>query len=372
MKVLLSIGDVSAANYISRIFKDITKDLDIYGITTKKLREIGIRSVGDINDIAATGLTEIIPKLKRILKVKKSIVNQLKDTDVLIVCDAPAFNIPLIKKAKKMGVNKVIYFISPQVWAWKKGRIKDIVNFSDHLIVILPFEVELYKSFESKTFKVHYVGHPLVDIVKPEYDEISFKRKFEITGNFIGIFPGSRSNEIEKMGLYYRRIYESVFGGKGFYGIIPTFIKFKYDLESIYKGNEEIIIYADDDYNFSYEVMKYSNLSLITSGTASLEAFLLGNPHLIFYRVSKLTYMVAKLVVNIDSINLPNIILREKIVPEIIQKDWKEAAKIVEKKKDDISWLERFKEKSEELRYMLGDKNVIPKLKDLFLELIYS
>ncbi len=370
MKIFISVGDISASNYIYEIFKGIHYEFEIYGITDEKLRGIGIRSVADIDDISATGLVEVFPKLKRILEVKRNIENMLNCLDVLIVCDAPGFNIPLIKKAKALGVRKIIYFISPQVWAWKESRIKDIVNYSDHLIVILPFEVNIYKNFENDTFKVHYVGHPLVDIVKVKQDEKCFKATFDIEGDFIGMFPGSRRNEILRMADYYSYIYRSVFFPESIYGVIPTFQRFEQDIKDYFVGFQGIRIIADDYYNFSYEAMKHSRMSLITSGTASLEAFLLGNPHIVFYQTSLLTYMVAKLLIKVRYISLPNIIFGQEIVPELIQVNRNQAIKFVRKRMEDYRWFELVKEQSEELRNILGEKGVILRLRDLFMELI--
>ncbi len=369
MKIILSVGDISASNYIYHIFKEGFENLDIYGITDDKLKYIGIKSLGNIEDISGFGLFELLPKLKRILKVKRNIEEHLKNTDILIVCDAPGFNIPLIKKAKSLGVKKVIYFISPQVWAWKEERIRDIVSFTDHLVVILPFELDIYKNFENTHFKVHYVGHPLVDLAKPHLKKEEFMKITGTEEKIVGIFPGSRESEINRMAPYLCEIYRRVFSGKGIKGAIPTFKRHRTTLNRYCKGGTRI--FDDTKYNLTYDVMKYSDFSLITSGTASLEATLLKNPHIVFYRINPLTYMIAKHVVKSKYISLPNIITGKEIVPEIIQKDIDFACNVVEEYFGKENWYKEFYEASEEIRKKLGEKGVIEKMRNLFWELIH-
>ncbi len=368
MKITLSVGDISASNYIYHIFKEGFESLDIYGITDKKLKDIGIKSLGNIEDISGFGLFELLPKLKRIWKVKRNLEEHLKNTDVLIVCDAPGFNIPLIKKAKSLGVKKIIYFISPQVWAWKEERIRDIVNFTDHLIVILPFELDIYKSLENKNFKVHYVGHPLVDLAKPQLKKEEFFKITRTEGKIVGIFPGSRESEVKRMAPYLCEVYKRVFSRKGIKGVVPTFKSYRSILNRYCQG--DIRIFDNTDYNLSYDIMRYSEFSLITSGTASLEATLLKNPHIVFYRINPLTYRIAKLVVKSRYISLPNIITGSEIVPEIIQKDVDFACSVVEEYFGKKDWYGKFYEASEDIRKKLGEEGVIEKLRNLFLELI--
>jgi len=369
MKIVLSIGDVSASNYIYNIFREGFDTLDIYGITDKKLESIGIRSIGSIEDISGFGLFEIVPKLRKIWKVKRNTEKNLKDADILIVCDAPGFNLPLIKKAKKYGVKRVIYFISPQVWAWKENRIYDIVNFADHLIVILPFEAEIYKKFEGSHFKVHYVGHPLVDLAKPHFDEKEFSNITATEGDRVGIFPGSRESEIKRMTPYLCEVYIRVFLDRNITGMVPTFKKYKHIVSQYCK--EGIKVFYDEEYNLTYDIMRYSKFSLITSGTASLEALLLENPHIVFYRINPFTYFVAKMVVKSKYISLPNIITGREIVPEVIQKDVDFACAITEDYLGNERWRNEFYEASGEVRRKLGEKGVIEKLRNLFFELIY-
>ncbi len=369
MRLFLSIGDLSAANYVYEILKEGFSHLDLVGFTDRRLEELGVRSLAKITDLSVVGIAEVLPRLLNIKKIYKRALKELEKCDVLIACDAPGFNLRLIKDARKIGVRKIIYFISPQVWAWKPKRAKTIAEYADHLIVILPFEINLYREFVERNFKVHFVGHPLVDLVKPSLEEKEFRKILGLEKDFINMMPGSRWGEIRKHTAILKDLVRAL-KDEGFEFVIPTFFQFKSFLSKEFSGLPVKIVDSEDMENPSYNAMFFSRISIIASGTSSLEAALSQNPHVVFYKVSPLTYMIAKLLVKIQYVSLPNIILDKYIVPEIINGNRRILIEEVRKllKNEDLQreQVESFRE----IREKLGEEGSIPRLRNLLKELL--
>jgi lipid-A-disaccharide synthase len=171
MKVFVSVADRSASNYLQAIFKDFDS-VKFFGLTDENLEALGFKSIARYEDISVVGVWEAIPKIPKVLRLYSKIESLAKDMDAFILCDAPAFNIPLLKRIRDK-VRKVIYFISPQAWAWKESRAEVISKLTDYLVVILPFEVEFYKKYGKEAL---FVGHPLTDLAKPTLPEEKVKR----------------------------------------------------------------------------------------------------------------------------------------------------------------------------------------------------
>lgn len=331
-RVFISVGEISGDNYASELVKNL-KDIDVIAIAGPKMRAVGVSPIANIEDISVVGLTEALSKYKKIKEVFKKSVETLKSgIDLLIVVDFPGFNIKLLKEAKKLGI-KTVYFISPQIWAWGSGRIKEIVENTDVLISILPFEEDIYKPYISEKFKFYFVGHPLLDLVKSYETEESFKEKLNIpkNKNIVGLLAGSRESEVNvilPIILESAKLLNKTFENIHF--VIPATVNMiDIVLERVkpYKNLPITVISSNLSNkekipkfeNPSYEVMKNSIFSIIASGTATLEAAIVGNPFLIVYKVSNLTYFIGKKLVKINYIGLPNIIAGKEIVPELLQ-----------------------------------------------------
>ncbi|WP_340695106.1 lipid-A-disaccharide synthase [Hydrogenobacter thermophilus] len=364
MRVFFSLGERSASNYVYNIFKGV-EGIDAWGITDERLESLGFKSIAKIEDLSTVGIAEAIPKVPFVLKLYRKIQNLLEDIDVLVLCDAPAFNLPLLKKAKGK-VKKIVYFISPQVWAWKENRAKLIAQYADHIIVILPFEVSLYESYGK--FKVHYVGHPLVDIAKPSQSRENF---FKLVGeqNIVGLLPGSRWSEIKRHASYLRRVFLELHKKYDLFGVLPTFEPFREYLEEVFRDIPVKILTEAHTPTPSYDVMSYSVMSLIASGTAELEASLLLNPHIVFYRVHPLTYFIGKRLIRVKWVSLTNLVLGKEAVSEIIQRDWKMLYESADKLLTSQKVREKMKEDFIRLRHILGEEGVIGKLRSLFLSI---
>ncbi len=367
MKVFVSLGERSASNYIYEIFKEIS-GIEFMGITDERLDSIGFKSVAHIEDLSVVGIVEAIPKVPYVYKLWKRIEEILPKMDVLLLCDAPAFNLPLLKKAKGR-VKKIVYFISPQVWAWKEGRAKTIAEFVDHLVVILPFEVDFYKRYQRKGFHVHFVGHPLVDLAKPNMSKEEVKR-FLGFDRYMALLPGSRWSEVKRHIPYLRQVLKCL--GPEIPIAIPTFNSFA-EYIKVHLGNfpVKVITHREMD-RASYNLMAYADFTLLASGTAELEASLLGSPHLVFYRVSPITYLLGRLLVKVRHIALTNLILQEQAVPELVQKSPKYLCEFLKSIKREENWKYRQLHAFGRLRQVLGGEGSIQRLRSLFLQIFYE
>ena len=255
------------------------------------------------------GFFEVFLNIFKILKnlslCKKDILNY--KPDLIIYIDFPGFNLRIAKWAKKKKY-KTHFYISPQIWAWKQSRIKTIKNVIDQMYVILPFEMNFYKSFE---YDVNYVGHPLLDALK---ENLSNKKR----ENIIALLPGSREQEINKIlpkmlsVIGFFKEYKFIICGA------PSFQKKYYEkfIEKKFKSRVSIVE------NKTYEILKESKAALVASGTATLEAAILNVPQVVCYESSWISYLIGKtLIKNLKFISLVNLILNKHVVKELIQSE---------------------------------------------------
>jgi lipid-A-disaccharide synthase len=322
--ILIVAGEASGDMYGADLVKEMSKiypDLRFYGIGGNKLKEAGVELIADAAQISVVGLTEVFSKLINFFKVIKILKNKLDALKpaLVILIDFPDFNLNIVaRQAKKRNI-KVFYYISPQVWAWRKGRIKQIKKLVDKMAVILPFEVDLYAK---NNFSVSYVGHPLVDIVKVNVSKKEARKNLGLSEDktTIGLLPGSRTAEVKS--LLPEMMQAAQIMKKNIKNV--QFILPKADTldatiinEIISKYDVEIKIIVGR----TYEAIFCCDLAVVTSGTATLETGLLGVPMIIVYKVSLLSYLIGRLVINVKNIGLVNIIAGKTVVPEFIQRE---------------------------------------------------
>ena len=351
--LFLSVGDLSAANYVVNILKILQskpQPLNISGITDKRMEALGVKSIASIKDLNLVGIVEVLPKIFKIRKIMKRASEAANNSRWVMLCDAPGFNFPLMKSLKHKNI---IYFISPQVWAWKPHRIKDIVSYVKHLIVILPFEVDIYKPYENEHFKVHYFGHPLLDIIKPS----TAKKE-----NIIAMLPGSRNSEFKRHIGLLEEVAKYIYQKYHMKSLIPVADTVDYP---IYRKD-----YIETTKESSLEIMKRAKFGIIASGTASLEASLMGLPHIIFYRLNPITLQIAKRLVKTKYIGLPNIIMDKEIIPELIQPSKEDIIKKVSHYLENKNSIEQMKENLGLLREKLYKENATQRIADFIYEVV--
>ena len=325
-KAFISVGEVSGDMYGAQLVKRLP-EFEWVGITGSNLEKLNVKSIENIENISVVGLTEVIPKYRNIkIALKKAIEELDKGVDLLIVIDFPGFNLKLLKEAKKRGI-KTVYFIAPQVWAWGKGRVSKIVENTDLLISIFPFEKNFYKEYIGKNFKFLYLGHPLLDIVKTKETEDSFKNKLGISKSrkIFGLLAGSRESEVKvllpillKTASLLHKVEKSL------YFVIPSTDNQLKNVLSVVKNFSKlpVKVITKKDFTYpSYEVMEKSVFSLIASGTATLEASIIGKPFALVYKVSPLTFWIGKKLVSVKYLGLPNIISGKEVIKEFLQED---------------------------------------------------
>lgn len=312
-------GDMHGANLVREML-NLDPALNFYGIGGNRLREEGVELLANASDMAVVGLTEVVSKLGSILKIMGMMKRSLDERrpDIVILIDYPDFNIPLAKAAKKRGI-KVFYYISPQVWAWRKSRIGQIKKTVSKMAVILPFEVEMYYQ---KGFGVNYVGHPLLDMVKLNYSKQESRKKFGLSEDkiTIGILPGSRTSEVRILMpelLRAAQILKREMPDLQFILPLADTLEETSVTKIISGFNVDVKVVS----GHTYDVISCADLALVASGTATLETALLGVPMIIVYKISLLSYFIGRLFVHVKNIGLVNIIAGKTIVPELIQGD---------------------------------------------------
>ena len=310
-------GDLHGGNLVQAMHQ-IDPSLRFYGIGGKKLKAAGVELIADSADMAVVGLTEVVSKLGTILKVMAQLKASLKADrpDLIILIDYPDFNLSLAKAAKKYGV-RVFYYISPQVWAWRRGRIGKIKKIVDKMAVILPFEASLYnKAGVDATF----VGHPLLDVVRAKYSREEALRRFGLREGIttVGILPGSRQSEVVRLlpeMLMAAEIIEKKLSSVQFVLPLADTLETHFVSNIIRQYPIKVKVIPDE----IYDVIGCADIAMVASGTATLETALMGTPMIIIYKVSAPSYYVGKMVINVDHIGLVNIMAGKTIVPELIQ-----------------------------------------------------
>ncbi|WP_294217057.1 lipid-A-disaccharide synthase [uncultured Chryseobacterium sp.] len=307
-------GDLHGSNLMKALLKkDQDAEFRFWGGDLMSLT--GGTPVKHYRDLAFMGFLEVAKNIRTILNNIRFCKQDIRNyqPDVLILVDYPGFNLRIAKFAKGLGI-KVVYYISPQLWAWKESRVEIIKKYVDEMLVILPFEEDFYKKHAVHS---HFVGHPLLDAISnlEHIDPETFKKKNGLTDqDIIALLPGSRKQEVEKMLELMLSVrsnfkeYQFVIAGA------PSLPKEFYEK------------YVDDRVHFvsnkTYDLLRCSKAALVTSGTATLETALLNVPEVVCYRGSKISYAIARrLVKNIKYISLVNLIMDREVVKELIQDD---------------------------------------------------
>ncbi|MBN2568807.1 MAG: lipid-A-disaccharide synthase, partial [Deltaproteobacteria bacterium] len=274
--------------------------------------------IANSSDMAVVGLTEVFSKLGFIMKVRRKLKESLQKSppDLLLLIDYPDFNMPMAKAAEKCGV-KVFYYISPQIWAWRKSRRFSLGRTVDRMAVILPFEEEIYNDVE---LDVRFVGHPLLDVVKTKYTREEAQKKFGLKpgSTTVAILPGSRENEVSKLLpemlraslMLRKKIPDCQF-------ILPMADTLDENALSVLIGQNSLDIRVI--MNDTYDAVALADIAMVASGTATLETALLETPMIVVYKVSTLSYLLGRMFIDIDHIGLVNIIAGKTIAPEFIQ-----------------------------------------------------
>lgn len=309
-------GDIHGGKLVKAI-KELSPEINIAGIGGENMSSAGMKLLRNVNEMSFLGFTEIIKHLPFVRKVMNELLKwiEIERPKVVVLIDYPGFNLRLAQKAKNLGC-KIIYYISPQIWAWGKGRIKKIARVVDQMIVIFPFEEELYRN---AGVSVEFVGHPILENLESSFSREDFFSENELDPDekLIGLLPGSRTQEVDSL---YKIMIDAVDLLKPEYPNMQSITAKSPVLDNaVYTkitGNDSL-----KQSNNIYDIMKHSNLLFVASGTATLESACFGTPLIVVYRVSPISWIIGKILVKIKSIGLVNIVAGKKIAPEILQSE---------------------------------------------------
>src|SRR2546426_281419 len=310
-------GDLHGADLLAAL-RARMPEITVFGIGGERLRQAGMETVADARDVATVGVTEVVGQLRTLWRAYRALAHRLRDDppDLCVLIDFPEFNLRLARAAKRAGV-PVLYYIGPQVWAWRRGRVRKVARRVDRLAVVFPFEPPLYAA---RLPAVEFVGHPLLDRVT-----VSRGRRETLVAHGLDpdrptvlLLPGSRPNEIRSL---LPDLLDAVrrLAGSGAYqfplALAHTVPRAEVQ-DQIRAAGVDVPVIEGDTYN----LIAAADLALVTSGTATLECALLECPMVIVYRVSPLTAFVARLLVRgVRHIGMPNIVAGHEVVPELLQ-----------------------------------------------------
>jgi lipid-A-disaccharide synthase len=331
-KIFLSAGEASGEQYGALLMTEIRRlapEAEFFGLGGTRMASLGLRRVVRAEDVAVMGITEVILHMPRIYaeyrKLKASL--RAERPDIAILIDFPDVNLSLAAELRRLHI-PVVYFVGPQIWAWKKWRIRGVKRNVTRMLVIFPFEEAFYRSHG---IAADFVGHPLADLDRPTVTREAFASENGLDASkfWVGLLPGSRTRELlanlppmleaaRLLGPQYEYLLP----------VAPTLQHTQVDaqvqaLASQAKGATIQVVHD------ARAVLLHARASIVASGTATVEAALIGNPFVVVYRVSRITYAVAQRVIRVAHVAMVNLIAGRRIVPELIQHDFT-ASKVVD------------------------------------------
>jgi lipid-A-disaccharide synthase len=318
--ILIVAGEPSGDNIgglLAAELKLLRPDLELFGLGGDRMDVSGVEIRYHINQLSFLGFWEVVKHIPFLKRVKNDLLEQVsrRRPSLAILIDYPGFNLGLASKLKSMNV-PVMYYVSPQVWAWGKGRIGKIRRSVDKMVVVFRFEKEMY---EKEGVPAEWYGHPLLDIVESTHGREDLLKAVGLNphSKYIGLFPGSRRQEVERILPAMRdAIALSSKSGFNLEGIVGCASGLD---DNFYQGiGGENLHYARGS---TYDMMSHAELNLVASGTATLECAILRSPLFVLYKTSALTYLLARKLISIPYIGLVNVVAGEKIVPEYIQRE---------------------------------------------------
>lgn len=365
-------GDLHAASVVQELLRR-APHLTVEGIGGDRMRQAGVRLHAYAGDLAVVGLIEVAYKIPALWRAYRSMIRLLRERrpDLLILVDFPDFNLLLAGRAYRLGI-PVLYFISPQVWAWRAGRIRSIARYIRQLLVIFPFEEGFYRQ---RGVEALYVGHPLLDRLShsPSMDEARRRLELEETATVVGLLPGSRMSELTRhLPLLLRATRQLMMARPDLRIIIAAADGLPLDLISSHlkqEGSSARVVQGR-----TQEVMAASDLILVASGTATLEAAIIGTPMVIVYRLALVSWLLARLLIRVPYVGMVNLVAGKGIVPELIQFE-ATPERIADEARHLLESPERrrrMQEQLHEVRDRLGPPGAVNRAANAILELLQS
>ena len=320
-RLLISCGEPSGEFYAAELIRELRReheDLEVMGLGGDRLQSENVRLLAHLRDLAVVGLFEVLSHLRRIKRLFDSVVEEAARVrpDVAVLIDYPDFNLRLAQKLRKLGI-PVVYYVSPQLWAWRRGRIKDVKRDVAKMLVIFPFEEAIYRE---ASVPVAFVGHPLVDHVKPPEDRSAFVRKLGLdpARPVVALLPGSRNKEVG-------------FNLPPMVGAVRLLRERRPELQFVLAAAPHLRAAALQEATdagiaiqegVTRDILAAARVGIVASGTATVETALTLTPMVVVYRLSALTYTLGKPLVSVSNYAMVNLIAGRMVVPELIQGDF--------------------------------------------------
>ncbi len=326
-QVFISAGEASGERYGAMLIEAVRAlrpDTEFFGLGGTAMEAAGCERIVRAEDIAVMGITEVLRHMPRIYREYRRLVRSLRarKPDVAVLIDFPDVNFRLAKELKKSGV-PVVYFVSPQIWAWKQYRVRWVRERVSKMLVIFPFEEKYYRDHG---VDAEFVGHPLADLPLPTVSREDYARQYGLDASkeWIGLLPGSRAKEL-RHNLPVMAAAANLLGTRYEYvlpaaaTLDPVWVRgMVAQCQSVLNGTQVPIRVVED----ARAALYHARASIVASGTATVEAALIGNPFIAVYRLSKFTYAVASRLVDLPHVSMANLIAGKRIVPELIQDEF--------------------------------------------------
>jgi lipid-A-disaccharide synthase len=316
VRILISAGEASGEMYGAQLIKALHRlepSIECFGVGGERMRSAGCDTVVDAKDLAVVGISEIVSRLPKILGCYRHLISEAakRKPDLAIVIDSPAFNWRVARQMHRRGI-PVVYYVCPQFWAWRQGRVKLLRKYITKALVIFPFEEKFYRD---RGVDATFVGHPLADLPQPSESRDTYARQNQLdsTRPWVTLMPGSRIKEV-RMNLPTILEAAAKLGSSNQYllPVAPTIDK--EFLESLMIPRLRVHYVPD-----ARPALYHSRGGIIASGTATVEAAMMGTPFVMVYRVSRLTYLVGKPRLKVSHFAMVNLIAGEEVVPELVQ-----------------------------------------------------
>ncbi|MBK8552018.1 MAG: lipid-A-disaccharide synthase [Ignavibacteria bacterium] len=363
-----SSGDMHAASLVRELRSAVTK-VTFTGIGGPEMKKESVNLIYDLKQVNFIGFSSVIMNLQKIRAILNHCISEVKkiNPEAVILVDYPGFNLKFISSIRKFYKGIIVYYISPQLWAWHKSRVKTIKKYVDLMIVVFPFEVDFYKK---EDVIVDYAGHPLVKRID---DFLSRNKRIKSPEPVISFLPGSRKDEIDRMmpalvetAVKFRKEFKCEINF-----ICTTNLSRPY-FQKFIKGNDFNLIYDENNSELNYKTILNSDLVISKSGTSTMECALIGTPFCVVYKTGELNYAIGKRLVKVDHIAMVNILLKKRAVTEFLQNEmtpdniFEEGKKIL----TDASYVNEMKNNFKELRNILTDKDASKNAAEIIMNFI--
>lgn len=370
-EILISAGEASSDMYAARLATALRARTGarLFGMGGKRMAEAGVELIADYHQVAVVGISEVLHKIPTVVGVQRKIAAEAvrRQAALAILVDSPGTHLGVARRLKNNGI-RVGYFIGPQVWAWRPGRVRVVKRLVERMVVIFPFEEEIYRE---AGVPVNFVGHPLVDVVKASMSRTEFAARYGLDAGrpIVTLLPGSRRSEIER---HYPLVMEAC---EGFSREAQNRGAIQFVLAAapalgpeLFAPYERPGVSVTRVEGATYDALAAADCAIVASGTATVEAALLGTPMVVVYRVSPTSAFVLKRMVRSPFIAMVNLIAGRRVVPELIQDQFTSAAleKEVRKLLESPSARDEMKAGLAEVRTKLGPGGAIERAADIF------